>query len=174
MREHRFILLLCTLILLIGSAPLVRAVGSGRHPILAGSVITILFALMLLSAVFAVSRSRTTKIIALLLAIPTIALQGINLWHASDLFSIPAYSMGIGCRSDSSPPVAAQRSALLLWGGYGCILLLATPTSESRASGAKSRITPQGPHHARGREALVSHHHQHPWQLAARRRPRLS
>ena len=77
MRERRFVLLLCALTLLIGSAPLVRAVGSGRHPVLARSVITSLFVLMLLSAVFAVSRSRTTQIIAILLAIPTINVKSV-------------------------------------------------------------------------------------------------
>lgn len=95
MREHRFILLLCALALLISCAPLARAVGQGRHPILVGSVITILFVLMLLSAVFAVSRSRTTEVIALLLAIPTIVMRGIMLWRASDLIVVSAHTIGI-------------------------------------------------------------------------------
>ncbi len=95
MREHRFILLLCALALLIFCAPLARAVGPGRHPILAGSVITVLFVLVLLSAGFAVSRSRTTQVIALLLAIPTIVLRGIMLWRESDLIVVSAHTMGI-------------------------------------------------------------------------------
>lgn len=92
MRERRFILLLCALTLLMGAAPIVREFGSGRHPVLARSVITSLFALVLLFAVFAVSRSRTTVVIALLLAIPTIALEGIRVWRGGDLIVVSAHT----------------------------------------------------------------------------------
>ncbi|MCH7993258.1 MAG: hypothetical protein IIB57_02320, partial [Planctomycetes bacterium] len=92
MREHRFILLLCALTSLMGTAPLVREFGSGRYPVLARSVMTSLFVLTLLSAVFAVSRSRTTVIVALLLAIPTIALEGIKVWRGGDLIAVSAHT----------------------------------------------------------------------------------
>ena len=92
MREHRFILLLCALALLMGAAPLVREFGSGRYPVLARSVMTGLFVLTLLSAVFAVSRSRATIIVAFLLAIPTIVLEGIKVWRGGDLMVVSTHT----------------------------------------------------------------------------------
>lgn len=92
MREHRFILLLCALTSLMGAAPLVREFGSGRYPVVARSVMTGLFVLTLLSAVFAVSRSRATVIVALLLAIPTIVLEGIKVWRGDDLLVVPTHT----------------------------------------------------------------------------------
>ena len=84
MRQHRFAVLLGALVLLLVAAPVVRAFGPGLHPKLAGIVITALFALMLLSAAFAVSRSWVTQVIALLLAVPTFVLQGLNAWLEVD------------------------------------------------------------------------------------------
>lgn len=95
MREHRFILLLCALTLLMGAAPIVREFGSGRHPVLARSVMTSLFVLTLLSAVFAVSRSRATVIVALLLAIPTIVLEGIKVWRGGDLMVVSTHTFAM-------------------------------------------------------------------------------
>ena len=61
----------------------------------AAMVIIRLFVLMLLSAVFAVSRSRTTQIIAILLAIPMIVLEGIKVSSGSVLTVVLAYIVAI-------------------------------------------------------------------------------
>ena len=78
--------------MLLVAAPLVREFGSGRYPVLARSVMTGLFVLTLLSAVFAVSRSRTTVVIAILMAIPTIVLEGIRVWRGGELIVVSAHT----------------------------------------------------------------------------------
>jgi len=84
--RHRFDILLGVLTLLLLSAPLVGLFGPGLHPILARGTVTLVFAAMLISAVFAVSQRRITVIVALSLAVPAILLGGLNLfvdWHWS-------------------------------------------------------------------------------------------
>ncbi len=94
-REHRFALLLCALAVLLIGAPLVQESRSEMPTKLADMVFPILFAAMLLSAVFAVSRTRATKVIALLLAIPATLLQGLEVWVATDGFGIAGNLLGI-------------------------------------------------------------------------------
>jgi hypothetical protein len=93
--QHRFAVLLCALTLLIAGAPLVGVLGPGTHPKLAGLVILLLFVVVLVSAVLAVSRTRTTEIIAVLLAIPTVAVQGLQTWLATDGLVIASDVLGI-------------------------------------------------------------------------------
>ncbi len=93
--QNRFAVLLCALTLLLIGAPLVRVFGPGIHPKVGDFVITILFAMVLLSAVFAVSRTRTTEIIALLLAIPAAIVQGLQAWFARDGFAVAGHILGV-------------------------------------------------------------------------------
>ncbi len=93
--QHRFAVLLCALAVLLIGAPLVRMFRPGTHPKLADLVIPLLFAVVLLSAIFAVSRTRTTEIIALLLAIPAAVFQGLQTWFATDGFAIAGHILGI-------------------------------------------------------------------------------
>lgn len=93
--QHRFAVLLCALAVLLIGAPLVRMFQPGTHPKLADLVIPLLFTVVLLSAVSAVSRTRTTEIIALLLAIPAAVFQGLQTWFATDGFAIAGHILGI-------------------------------------------------------------------------------
>lgn len=93
--QHRFAVLLCALALLLIGAPLVHTLGPGTHSRLADLVIPLLFAVVLLSAIFAVSRTRTTEIIALLLAIPAAVLQGLQTWLVRDGLAIAGHILGI-------------------------------------------------------------------------------
>ena len=72
---NRFVVLLGGLTLLMLSAPLVGDLGPGRYPGLAALVTNILFVTMLLSAAFAVCRSRLTVIIVSALAVPSVVLH---------------------------------------------------------------------------------------------------
>jgi len=90
-REHRFVFLLAALTLLLVSSPLLHTLGPGRHPMLSGIVFTVAFAAMLLAAVFAVGRSRSSNLFALLLAIPVIALQVVRVWREGDSVAIAAH-----------------------------------------------------------------------------------
>ncbi len=94
-REHRFLFLLAALALLLVSAPLVHTLGPERHPIFSGIVFAVAFSAMLLAAVFAVSRSRRSNFLALLLAIPVIVLQVVRVWRESDSVAIAAHVVGL-------------------------------------------------------------------------------
>ncbi len=93
--RHRFAVLLCALALLLVGAPLVRTFRPEAQSRLADLVISLLFAIVLLSAVFAVSRTRTTEILALLLAISAAVLQGLQTWLAKDGLAIAGHLLGI-------------------------------------------------------------------------------
>jgi voltage-gated potassium channel len=79
MQRHRFDMLLCALILLLLSAPVVRIFLPTLHPLFASITVTACFVLMLLSAVIAISQSRRTAIVALSLSVPVVLLSGLNL-----------------------------------------------------------------------------------------------
>lgn len=93
--QNRFAVLLCALTLLLLGAPLVSVFGPGTHPKLAALVILLLFVAVLLSAIFAVSKTRTTEIIALSFAIPAVVLQGLQTWLARDGLAIAGHILGI-------------------------------------------------------------------------------
>ena len=93
--QHRFAVLLCALALLLVGAPLVRMLRPEAQSRLAELVIPLLFAVVLLLAVFAVSRTCTTEIIALSLAIPAAVLQGLQTWLATDSLAIAGHILGI-------------------------------------------------------------------------------
>ena len=78
-KNYRFGILLSALILLLFSIAIVRSLGPGTYPKLANFVVTFLFAIILLSAVLAVSKNRKTAIIAIALATPAILLQLLHL-----------------------------------------------------------------------------------------------
>jgi hypothetical protein len=80
--------------MLIGT-PIVSALGPGTHPRLAFFAITSLFTVVLLSAVFAVSRTRTTEIIALLLAVPASIVGGLQAWFAGDGLALAGHLLGV-------------------------------------------------------------------------------
>ncbi len=77
--RYRFFILLNALILLLLVTPVVQLLGLETHPQLAPTVLTVIFAVMLCSAAFAVSRRRRTAIVAVSLAVPALFLQGLHL-----------------------------------------------------------------------------------------------
>ena len=89
--RHRFSVLLGTLLILLVAAALVHESGPARHPRLAGLIITIVFAVMLLAAVFAVSTSRRWFIVAVSSVAPVILLQIIGLFVEGQAVEIAKY-----------------------------------------------------------------------------------
>ena len=92
MRAHRFDVLLGAMLLLLLSAPVVPRLWS---PTLAHFTVNLVYGLILLSAVFAVSQSRTSVLIATLLALPAFLLHELRfllgpdaLLGASHVFSV--------------------------------------------------------------------------------------
>jgi voltage-gated potassium channel len=77
--DHRFAVLLCTLVLLMLGSPIAKAL---RTPTLYSRLLVLsCLSIMLLSAVFAISRSRRRLIVAGILAVPTLLLQAVNVYH---------------------------------------------------------------------------------------------
>ncbi len=91
--QHRFVLLFVALILFLILTSTVSLFGRGS--ILARAVVTATFVAMLLSAVFADSRSSRTVLIALTLAVPTIILQGLNFLLKREEIVIVNHVLGI-------------------------------------------------------------------------------
>ena len=94
MRAHRFDVLLGALVLLLLSTPVVRLLAAAWHPKWALFTLSTTFALVLLSAVFAVCQNRRSVIFALTLAVPGFTLHELHaltgtdaLLAASHLFS---------------------------------------------------------------------------------------
>lgn len=95
--KNRFAVLLGALILLFSGSPLLRSSGDKSPFDYASLVITILFVIVLLSAIFAVSRSRTTVTIALFLAFPTAIAQALQSWKGGTGVGIALveYTLGV-------------------------------------------------------------------------------
>ncbi len=93
--RHRFSVLLGTLFILLVAAPLVHESGPARHPWLAGLIITIVFAVTLLAAVFAVSTSRRWFIVAVSSVAPAILLQIIGLFVEGQAVEIAKAAFGV-------------------------------------------------------------------------------
>jgi voltage-gated potassium channel len=89
--RYRFVGLLCALTLLLIASPILNTPELLLRPKLARIITTILFGITLLTAVFTVSRSRTTQVIAVLLGVPAIILQGFNVLAMREGFAIPAH-----------------------------------------------------------------------------------
>jgi hypothetical protein len=75
MRGHRFDILLGALVFLLLSTSVIQPFGAIWRPMLVRLSVGAVFGLMLLSAVFAVSESRRSVLIALSLALPALALD---------------------------------------------------------------------------------------------------
>ncbi len=83
--EHRFVILLCAIAMLLVAAPTVNIISwRTRHSeaIMAG-----VFTVVLLALVFTVSTSRFSYVVAALLATPAIILDAVNLWLADERLS---------------------------------------------------------------------------------------
>jgi hypothetical protein len=93
--RHRFGILLCALAFLMAGAPLVYMFRPEAQSRMAGIVITLLFVVMLLSAVLAVSRTRSTNMVALMFAIPAVMLQILRTLMAGDGLAIASHLLGI-------------------------------------------------------------------------------
>ena len=95
-REYRFAILLCALILMMVSSPVIRAFASGVRRTRGDIAVTILFSFVVLSAVFAVSRSRKQQVVALLLAVPAVVAQGASAWRPTDHgIAVASHVLGI-------------------------------------------------------------------------------
>lgn len=78
--EHRFTLLLAALLLLMLVSPTGRMLREGGHGIWGAVLITLLFSMVLLAAIPAVSQTRRTIAIAVLLVGSSIVLRTINVF----------------------------------------------------------------------------------------------
>ncbi len=95
MYRHRFDILLGTLVLLMLSAPGVLLLSGDSSKFLASVAVSVILSAMLLSAVFAVSRTRRTVIVALSLAVPAIVLRVLHVWLGRDAFLIGEHLLEI-------------------------------------------------------------------------------
>jgi hypothetical protein len=93
MYKHRFLNLLVVLFLLFLTTPLVRLFGTGS--IFAGIVLDVVFAGMMLAAIFAVSRQPRTVVVAIILAALTFALQAADYIFVGESLEIARYILTI-------------------------------------------------------------------------------
>ena len=91
MFRHRFVALLCALMLLLIASPALTSVGLLSRPKLGRITMAIVFGATLLAAVFAVARGRAAQVIAVLLGVPAIILQGVNVLFERDGIMIPTH-----------------------------------------------------------------------------------
>ena len=75
---RRFIVLLCGLVIMIFASPIADKLRQGPPGLVSRLLILACFFLMLLSAFFAISRSRRHVVVASILSIPSIVLQGVH------------------------------------------------------------------------------------------------
>ncbi len=95
MHRHRFDLLLAALFLLLLAVPMVRLLGLDDSVLTSRIVVTVVFTAMLISAVYAVSQSRRSVTVAILLAAPALALHGPTAWIDRPVLLIVAHLMVI-------------------------------------------------------------------------------
>ncbi len=95
MHRHRFDTLLGALLLLLISAPVVRLIVPGWHPYFARFTVAACFCVMLVSAVFAISESRRTALVAMSLAVPAILLSVLNVLLQWEGIAIAYLLLGI-------------------------------------------------------------------------------
>ena len=90
MVQYRFYILFTTLLALLVGAPLVRHFSTGSAQ-LAQGIVTGLFILLLLSAVFAVAETRLTTRVAIALAVPVLVFEVLQVVFPGKAFGVPAY-----------------------------------------------------------------------------------
>jgi hypothetical protein len=93
--QHRFAVLLCALVLLLAGTPLVHGFRPEAPSRMVDLVIPVLFAVLLLSAVVAVSRTHATRTLALLLAVPTVILQALPTWIAGEGLVVASHCLSV-------------------------------------------------------------------------------
>ena len=79
MQQYRFTILLATLLSLLFFSPLVELLRTSAVPMVAPLLMLLLFSAVLLGAVFALARRRSTIVVASALTAVTIAVQSANL-----------------------------------------------------------------------------------------------
>ena len=95
MLRYRFLILLIAMILLMVMTSALHTFGSEAHTILRRIVVEILFAVMLLAAIFAVSKRRTAIVVGGILVALTICLQGLSLLIERDSILLTHHLLGI-------------------------------------------------------------------------------
>ena len=81
---NRFTALLCCLVLLVFGTTIIRVFRATSTPLFSRLLVLACVDLMLLSAVFAISRSRRQLIVAVLLWIPAAILRVADMWLVND------------------------------------------------------------------------------------------
>lgn len=92
---RRFIVLLCGLVVMIFASPIADRLRDGPPSLLSRLLISACMSLMLLSALFAISRSRRNLIIATTLSIPSIVLHSIHAVRPGGQIAAWAYAFAI-------------------------------------------------------------------------------
>jgi hypothetical protein len=96
MKAHRFTVLLCGLAVMIFVSPIANVLRQGRPPTLFSRLlILVCFTIMLLAALFAISRSKRHLIVAGFLSVPSVLLQSINAVRPSDQINAWGYGFTI-------------------------------------------------------------------------------
>ena len=84
MTRHRFTVLLCALVPLVFAAPIANTAFSRSPRLFSRLLIMTCLGLMLLSALFAISRSRRQLIVAVFLSAPAVILQSVSILQVKD------------------------------------------------------------------------------------------
>ena len=95
MRDSRFVILLIALTMLLVVTPIISLLGQSDHPRIAPFLLTVCFIVVILAAVFAVSQTRSARIVAIALAAPAIVFQVLVLWMDVKSVSIPSHTLGM-------------------------------------------------------------------------------
>lgn len=93
--QYRFVVLLCMLTLLLIATPILHTIGLVSNPGVVRAVMAGLFGTTLLAAVFTVSARPATQIVAILLGVPAIVLQVVNVLMERDGIAIPSHLFSV-------------------------------------------------------------------------------
>ncbi|MDH3590120.1 MAG: potassium channel family protein [Gammaproteobacteria bacterium] len=91
MSSNRFIVLLAIMVGFLLAMPGIQMLSQSSGPGWASAIVSILFAALLLSAVFAVSDHKTIRIIAISLALPALAFRVVSLISSGPVFELATY-----------------------------------------------------------------------------------
>lgn len=93
--QNRFVVLFCSLVALLVGTPIVRLITPGAYPKLATIAMLILFTWVLLSAAFAVTKTRTSIVTAIGLALPIVVFNALYLWLEHTKFLLFYHLFGL-------------------------------------------------------------------------------
>jgi len=93
--QHRFVILLCSLVALVVAAPVTHLIIPDTYPKIAEVMMLMIFTWVLVSAVLAVTKTRVSMILAIGLASPIVLFQSLYFWLEITGFLILYHLFGL-------------------------------------------------------------------------------